>query len=62
MGGGRSLGLGTDSGTSDGAPTRAASLGIGSDICFGALMMGRAGLRFFPLRSEILLRSSDMLG
>lgn len=34
---------------------------MGPDICFGALMTGRPGLRFFPLRSEILLRSSDMM-
>ncbi len=36
------------------------SFGIGPEICRGALMVGRPFL-FGPLRSEILLRSSDML-
>lgn len=62
IGGGRSRGLGTASGTRGGAPPRGLSCGIGLDICLGALMVGRDGLRFFPLRSDILLRSSDMMG
>jgi hypothetical protein len=60
MGGARSRGLGTASGTTGGTPPREVSCGIGLDICFGELMTGRDGLRFFPLRSEILLRSSMM--
>lgn len=35
-------------------------LGIGSEICRGALIVGRPFL-FPPLRSEILLLSSDMI-
>lgn len=35
-------------------------LGIGAEICLGALMTGRFLLRLGPLRSEILSLSSDM--
>lgn len=64
IGGGLSRGLGTASGTRFGGPPRELELscGMGLDICLGALMVGRDGLRFFPLRSDILLRSSDMMG
>lgn len=36
-------------------------LGIGAEICRGALMTGRP-LRLGPLRNEILSLSSDMVG
>lgn len=42
-----------------GAAAAEPSCGMGLDICRGALMVGFA-LRL-PLRSEILLRSSDIL-
>lgn len=40
--------------------TSAPSLGMGSEICLGALIAGRP-FRLPPLRSEILFLSSDML-